>query len=30
MSRQWPIIHLEKNSNGSSIIADNVRRLVEA
>ena len=30
MSRQWPIIHLEKNSNGSSIVADNVRRLVEA
>jgi fatty acyl-CoA reductase len=29
MSRQWPIIHLEKNRN-SNIIADNVRRLVEA
>ncbi len=29
MSRQWPIIHLEKNRNGN-IIADNVRRLVEA
>jgi HAD superfamily hydrolase (TIGR01490 family) len=29
MSRQWPIIHLEKNRNGN-VIADNVRRLVEA
>ncbi len=29
MSRQWPTIHLEKNRNGN-IIADNVRRLVEA
>jgi HAD superfamily hydrolase (TIGR01490 family) len=29
MSRQWPIIHFEKHRNGS-IIADNVRRLVEA
>lgn len=30
MNRQWPIIHLEKNRNGSSVIVDNVRRLVEA
>ena len=29
MSRQWPIIHLEKNRN-RNVIADNVRRLVEA
>jgi HAD superfamily hydrolase (TIGR01490 family) len=29
MSRQWPIIHLEKNRNNNHI-ADNVRRLVEA
>jgi hypothetical protein len=29
MSRQWPIIQLEKNRNGNPI-ADNVRRLVEA
>jgi len=30
MSRQWPIIHLEKNQRGTNVIADNVRRLVEA
>ena len=29
MSRQWPIIQLEKE-RGNNIIADNVRRLVEA
>jgi phosphoserine phosphatase len=29
MSRQWPIIQLEKNRRSSNVIADNVRRLVE-